>query len=244
MKRVIIILFVTALFGMPGITYSSLIDRGGGLIYDSDLNITWIQDANYAKSIGFDADGAMTWDVAHSWAGSVTYYDPVRKTTWSGWRLPTGSSPYSGYNITNDELGHLYYVELQNVAGSFTNSYLFINVMAEPIGSGKAYWSDTTATEDPFRAWSFFMGYGFRGGNYPTFEFYAWLVRDGDVGAAPVPIPAAIWFLGSGLVGLIGIRRLEKQSNNYQSHNFGRPGIFVFIMILVNCRFPCNSHLQ
>lgn len=40
---------------------ASLIDRGGGLIYDSTKNNTWLQDANYAKTSGFDADGKMYW---------------------------------------------------------------------------------------------------------------------------------------------------------------------------------------
>ena len=29
-----------------------LFDRGGGLIYDDVLNITWLQDANYALTTG------------------------------------------------------------------------------------------------------------------------------------------------------------------------------------------------
>jgi hypothetical protein len=35
--------------------------------------------------------------------------------------------------------------------------------------------------------------------------FHAWAVRDGDIGA--VPIPAAAWLFGSGLLGLIGVAR-------------------------------------
>ncbi|PPD33372.1 MAG: hypothetical protein CTY19_07580 [Methylomonas sp.] len=27
---------------------AALFDRGGGLIYDSDLNVTWLADANYS----------------------------------------------------------------------------------------------------------------------------------------------------------------------------------------------------
>ncbi len=47
---------------------AALIDRGsfadgfGGfmnLIYDDDLNITWLGDANFAKTSGFDVDGQM-----------------------------------------------------------------------------------------------------------------------------------------------------------------------------------------
>ena len=29
------------------------------MIYDSDLGITWLQDANYAETSGYDADGRM-----------------------------------------------------------------------------------------------------------------------------------------------------------------------------------------
>ena len=31
-----------------GTSHAALIDRGGGLIYDDVLNITWLQDAGYA----------------------------------------------------------------------------------------------------------------------------------------------------------------------------------------------------
>ena len=36
-------------------------------------------------------------------------------------------------------------------------------------------------------------------------EYSAWAVHDGDIGA--VPIPGAIWLLGSGLIGLVGFRK-------------------------------------
>jgi len=45
-----------------------LIDRGGGLIYDDVLDLTWLQDANYAQTSGHDADGRMTWNNAVAWA--------------------------------------------------------------------------------------------------------------------------------------------------------------------------------
>lgn len=46
---------------------ATLIDRGNGMIYDSDQALTWLQDANYAKTSGYDADGRMTWDAATTW---------------------------------------------------------------------------------------------------------------------------------------------------------------------------------
>jgi len=38
---------------------ASLVDRGNGLLYDNVLNVTWLQDANYAKTSGYSATGVM-----------------------------------------------------------------------------------------------------------------------------------------------------------------------------------------
>jgi hypothetical protein len=43
---------------------AELIDRGGGLIYDTVLDIKWLQDANYAQTSGYDDDGRMNWYTA------------------------------------------------------------------------------------------------------------------------------------------------------------------------------------
>ena len=124
---------------VSGAAQAALLDRGGGLIYDTLLNITWLQDANYAKTSGYDSDGVMTWYEASTWASSLSFYDNVRNITYSDWRLPTnkpvdgsafnynwsvnGSSDY-GYNIseqgstyaesTGSEMAHLFYTSLNN----------------------------------------------------------------------------------------------------------------------------------
>ncbi len=97
------------LFSLP--SQAVLIDRGGGLIYDADLDITWLSDANYAQTTGYDADGLMDWDRAMPWAANLSYggYDD--------WRLPTalnqnGTGPCFGVNCTGSEMGHLFYTEL------------------------------------------------------------------------------------------------------------------------------------
>lgn len=112
---------------------ATLQDRGGGMIYDSYLNITWLQDANYAKTSGYDADGRMTWSAATTWAANLVYGG------YSDWRLPfvtdTGTAgcnfAYSGtdcgYNVQTDsgmpifiggtvysELAYMWYVTLGN----------------------------------------------------------------------------------------------------------------------------------
>jgi hypothetical protein len=70
---------------------AELIDRGGGLIYDTDLDITWLQDANYANS-----PNGMSWTEAMTWVQQLRYggYDD--------WRLPA-INPINGstYNMDN-----------------------------------------------------------------------------------------------------------------------------------------------
>lgn len=120
---------------LPLPAQSALIDRGGGLIYDDVLNITWLQDANYAATqyaqsggtLG-DADGKMTWDDANAWAFGLSYYDSVRNVVYNDWRLspvaltvdynnpgPTSSpsGPDSGWNVlTYDSSAGTVYSEL------------------------------------------------------------------------------------------------------------------------------------
>jgi hypothetical protein len=91
------------------LSHASLINRGGGLIYDDVLNITWLQDTNYAMN-DVDAsdaasDGKMEWQQANDWAAGLSYYDAVRDVTYDDWRLPT-LSPIDGISfntmISND----------------------------------------------------------------------------------------------------------------------------------------------
>ncbi|MFC1857036.1 hypothetical protein ACFL9U_03300 [Thermodesulfobacteriota bacterium] len=66
------------MFVLPASIKAQLWDRGGGLIYDDILNVTWLQDANYARSSGYDVDGKMTWYEATEWAENLVYNDTVR----------------------------------------------------------------------------------------------------------------------------------------------------------------------
>jgi hypothetical protein len=48
-------------FAFSGLANAALHDRGNGMIYDSDQDITWLQDANYAMTSGHDDDGRLNW---------------------------------------------------------------------------------------------------------------------------------------------------------------------------------------
>jgi len=224
--------------GQVGASQAALYDRGGGLIYDDALDITWLQDANYAQTSGYDTDGSMGWDAAKNWAASITAFN---HRTWldpsSVWRLPTvnpvngvsfnytwqfdGTSDW-GYNIsspgtlyagsTGSELAYMFYNNLGNSgifdtsgnpqAGGLANTGPFENLLSE------IYWSGTGYAPDESAVWAFKMYKGDQAIPSIGFEFYAWAVRDGDV--APVPLPAAVWLFGSGLLGLGIFKRKSK----------------------------------
>lgn len=69
-------------------------DLDGNLVtseayYDTDLNITWLADANYAKTSGYSADGLMDVHRANYWATNLSIVDAVNNITYDNWRLPT-----------------------------------------------------------------------------------------------------------------------------------------------------------
>lgn len=75
------------------------------------------------------------------------------------------------------------------------------------------YWSSTEIhVPQPNSAWSFNFGGGFQGFSHQSLSLSAWAVHSGDVGVAipSVPVPAAVWLFGSGLLGLIGIAKRKK----------------------------------
>lgn len=177
---------------------AALIERLGGLAYYDDIaDLTWLADANAAGT-------TMNWADANAWAAGLNVGGVI------GWRLPTslnsdGSGPCGpAYDCTGSEMGNLFYNVLGNSAGSLTDTGPFSNVQS---GS---YWSSTEYAPNTASAWYFNFLNGYQPLNISKdASLYAWAVHDGKVGA--VPVPAAVWLFGSGLLGLIGLGRQRRR---------------------------------
>lgn len=214
-----VVLGAATVLVLHGDAEAALIDRGSGLIYDDVLDITWLQDANYAASLGVP-DGRMDAATAQLAAGDLEYFDTVRGVTWSDWRLPsTVNAPSSiGWDTTgqSSEMAYMYYVNLgfqANYSGlpsdpipTSSNYNPFVNLVY------RGYWSDMVPGTDD--AWQFHFHFGsqnINGGDMSR----VWFVRDGDVagGTTPttppsssVPEPTSLALMGLGL-GLAALRR-------------------------------------
>ncbi len=212
---------------MAGVLASSMAqaaleDRGGGLIYDNVLDITWLADANYAATqfaatggAQGDADGRMNWTAANAWAANLTFHDSVRNVDLTGWRLPTalnqdGTAPCIGFGCNSSEMGHLFYTDGglspdQSITESANLNSYFTNMQSDVYWSGTAY-----APYPAYYAWYFKTVTGYQYLRNPSNEFYAWAVRPGDV-AAPIPEPETYAMLLAGL-GLLGVVAKRKKS--------------------------------
>ncbi len=164
--------------------------------YDDQLDISWTADA--------DINGLMNWADANAWVDNLTVGGK------GGWRLPSVDVDGNGtvvdcataseFDCRDNELAYMFY---QNGVNTSTSSP-FNNL------SSAFYWSETIAqASNPLRVWIFEFENGFLLGDGQELDTHAaWAVYDGNISA--VPVPAAVWLFGSGLLGLVGMARRKK----------------------------------
>ncbi len=199
--------------------------------YDTDLDITWLADANYAKTSGYDPDGLMTWADANTWAANLSFYNPLTNETIDNWRLTTTTDTgtagcnfaYSGtdcgYNVdpASSEMAHLFFTELGNIS-AYTTSGAFVGgsggvnwglVNKGPFTNFQSYyyWSGTEYAPNTTLAWGFGTFDGYQVGYDKTNSLYALAVRPGDVAAVPEAETYALMLAGLGLIGWRARRR-------------------------------------
>jgi len=197
MKKIMFVVLLAVVLGFSGLAHAALIDNGNHLIYDTDLHITY-----------YDAPASLrSWSDSTAWAAGLT----IGNTVAGSWRLPTGTGNTWSYA---GEMGHLYHIELGNTydpmnPSTYYNRGPFTNMV--PYDYGNIYWLSNTAVSSNHDklAWLFSFPDGALAMQTQDRLFSAMAVHDGNIVGAPssVPIPPTIWLLGSGLIGLVGLRR-------------------------------------
>lgn len=219
-----------------GSAQAGLIDRGNGMVYDNWLDITWLTDANYAKTSGYHATGLMDWQEATDWAANLEY------AGYSDWRLAGVDpddytcTPSPGYGFTckgeQNELAGMFSNHLglhgqrldiyeldpewhrTAIHQAINNSYLDLMTWQSKSVSNLMsgiYWASTPSYYTGIARY-FDTEYGFQS-EYETYQHaYAWAVRSGDVAAVQPPVetvsaPSPLSIFVLGMFGAFWLKR-------------------------------------
>lgn len=165
----------------------------GKAYFDPNLNITWLANA--------DLVGETTLAGANSGLASLVVEGV------SGWRLPLADINNDGVAVdckgktvdtcsTDNELSFM--LNIRGVSAAAPG----------PFGNLRAdwYWTLSDAPYNLPRVYAWQMNDSSQSGlgdaHPDNVGLRTWAVYDGDV--AVVPVPAAVWLFGSGLLGLVG----------------------------------------
>ncbi len=165
--------------------------------YDTVLNITWDANANR---------GAYNWNAGTAWAANFTLGGIT------GWRLPSmdknGDRVVLACTTANavawaadNEFGYLW--AINGITTTSPGPFSGVPTV------GYSYWASSAYSGDRYS--NIRLDTGGQHGSTVDRNLRVWAVKDGDVFASTVvPIPAAIWLFGSGLLGLIGMAKRKK----------------------------------
>ncbi len=162
-----------------------------------------------ASDFGGMAYGGGDWYAAKAWAMTLNV------DGYTGWSLPSEVGSGSNADPAN-QLAYNFTVNLglTPTSGS-SGSNLTLSIPGATGGVIKnlnfpgMYWSGTEFTLASGVANTFVAGPGFdyQGIGGEIDPGFTWAVHAGDIGVATVPLPAAVWLFGSGLLGLVSMAR-------------------------------------
>lgn len=226
------IILLSILFLMTGASQAALVVIGTATYAESEYNLIWDDDNNGNSVVWLDytytqSENILSW--VESLDSALTYnIDPAYTVDWgtNSWRLPeTVDGEYNfhwdgtttgGYNITNSEMGHLFYGELGNIGYFGIDGTLFptdwgLNNTGDFENlTASLYWS-TQYLNYLGAIWGFDMNLGcqswFTKSNYGC----GLAVRMGQISVIqtgePVPVPGAFRLFGIGLITLSALQR-------------------------------------
>ncbi len=169
----------------------------GKTVYDPAAGVTWLADANLAKTKGFGIHG-INRDGSMQQLTAVDWITAMNKAAWLGethWQLPAAGK-CGGFDCKDDPLGELYYQGLalsqgeSVVAASHTNTRGYQDIQPYLYWScaGESVQDLCKGAPAPGFAWSFSFGNGFEGTDLTQNNLYV-MVYYPTPSTPPTPSP-------------------------------------------------------
>jgi len=218
------------------------VDGDFQVIYDDALKVTWLDYTNqtgdwstqktWADGLEVVFEGRLfdNWRLPatdesvvnmsgpYVYPESPYYYQEDGPYGYAGPDPATGRYDYRwGYNMVNNELGHLFYVSLENLGlvgtlGEYPQTGWGLDKTDPFVSLQRSYYyTGNEFTPNPDWAWGFGMNAGLQVGALKSYKALGIAVLPGDIAA--VPLPSALWIFLSG-VSALGLVRHRSGNKN------------------------------
>lgn len=205
------ILFISTSFIMltsSGLAQAALTTIGTATYQGEDYNLIY-------NDFSRDGGGSVIWldytndavglSDQRAWASILNdelaiHINPGYTLEWraTDWSLPYTEGSGVGLDKTDSDFGHLFYTELGNTQG-LVNTGPFENLTGTTY-----YWSGNYINN---QYWYFDVTNGMQYSISHPNDIQCYGIARLDAEVTPTPVPGAIWLMGSGIFGLIGLKR-------------------------------------
>jgi hypothetical protein len=187
---------------------AALVDHGGGLVYDTEHDITWLVDPALLPGLT-------------DWTSIVLFASALNYAGGSNWAAPgadfvdAGCPGAEGFGCIESQMGRLFYQQLGGQPGtsvfdsSGDSAQEIAAVALMPALTDGWFWSRQVADDGSNTAFAFNFGTGEQG----IYETHLWgralLVHAGQLGTPPIDEPSTLSMLlaGTALVEVLRRRR-------------------------------------
>ncbi len=210
-KRVIAICTGIFLLGFTSFAQASLTTIGTATYGGSDYNLILDDNNNGNMVVWLDYTHSWTnWSAQNGWAATLDSALTINTNGYdidwgdSSWRLPTGFPAREFDDLWFNEFDFVHGGG-SGINGAYTADELNIKGFTN-ITDASNYWTSTYYYNGDARQHSLRFGQEYIwGANFSAYGMAIHTVNSSEI--VPTPVPGAIWLLGSGLIGLVGLRR-------------------------------------